>query len=61
VLETLDDSKSGRWRDLAGRELGAFAEAELGVLATFDASAAENPFVRMLLLATLLRVRQSRI
>jgi hypothetical protein len=60
VVETLEDNKSGRWRDLAGRELGTFAEAEQGVLATFDASAAGNPFVRMLLLATLLRLPQPR-
>jgi hypothetical protein len=60
LVETLDGSKFGRWRDLEGRELGTFTEAEQGVLATFDLTAAENPFVRMLLLATLLRLHQPR-
>jgi hypothetical protein len=57
VLEKQDGGISGRWRDLEGRELGTFAEADQGMLATFDGSGAENPFVRMLLLATLLRPR----
>jgi hypothetical protein len=57
VLGTRDGGISGRWCDVEGRELGTFGQADQGVLATFHPTTAENPFVRMLLLATLLRPR----
>src|SRR5262245_28023962 len=55
LLETTSGGLSGRWRQTDGCELGTFAEADQGILASFSPSTADNPFVKMLLLATLLR------
>lgn len=57
VLEASSDGKSGWWRQSDGGELGSFTEADHGVLASFSPRTADNPFVKMLLLGTLLRPR----
>jgi hypothetical protein len=57
-LATLEPSAPGtprRWLAPDGQELGTIAVAGEGLLATFSMAIADNPFVKMLLLATLLR------
>jgi hypothetical protein len=55
VLELADDSASGRWLAPDGRALGTLSRAPDGNRATFAPGVAGYPFVKMILLATLLR------
>jgi hypothetical protein len=52
-VESSATASTGRWLAVGSEELGAFNSSDGGVLATFH-PAADNPFVKMLLLATLL-------
>lgn len=56
VMETEPGEAAGRWRGRDGRELGSFRAADGGVLAQFAPELSDgSPFLRMLLLASLLR------
>lgn len=56
VLEQSQETAQGRWVAADGEELGSFAADQQGILATFAPRVETDPFTKMLLLATLLRV-----
>ena len=57
VMKTAPDAQAGCWESPQGRELGTFRSAEDGIVASFAPELLdEDPFVRMVLLAALLRI-----
>src|SRR5262245_15032511 len=55
LLDQSSTASAGRWLTPLGEELGTFAAADGGVLVNFSPTA-DNPFVKMMLLATLLKM-----